>query len=106
LCWRKWPGCRIFVKKIFMLRYFVLNLDTNVYIIPVNLPVMNKFERACIKGRILQLARMRSTGTPEDLASKFEISSRTIKRIIKELREEGEDLRYDYNCMSYIFSKN
>jgi predicted DNA-binding transcriptional regulator YafY len=89
-----------------MFRFFILNLSVNVCLIPVNLTVMNKFERACIKGRILQLARMRSTGTPEDLAYKFDISSRTIKRIIKELREEGEDIRYDYNCMSYIFPKN
>jgi DeoR/GlpR family transcriptional regulator of sugar metabolism len=63
---------------------------------------MNKFERACIKRRILKLAKLKSTGTPSELASKFEISVRTIKRIVKEMREEGEVIRYDYSRMSYV----
>lgn len=67
---------------------------------------MNKFEKACIKVRLIKLARLKSTGTPADLASKFEISERSIKRIIKELRDEGEFLKYDYNSMSYVMSKN
>ena len=67
---------------------------------------MNKFEKACIKTRLIKLARLKSTGTPADLASKFEISERSIKRIIKELREEGESLKYDYNSMSYVIFKN
>ena len=65
--------------------------------------VMNKFEKACIKERILQLAKLRSTGTPTALAMKFEISVRSVKRIIRELREEGNNLRYDYKCISYVF---
>ena len=63
---------------------------------------MNKFERACIKRRILKLANLKSTGTPAELALKFEINVRTIKRIIKELREEGEAIRYDYSRLSYV----
>ena len=63
---------------------------------------MNKSEKACIKVRILKLAKLRSTGTPAELALKFEISERTIKRIIKELREEGAVVRYDYARMSYV----
>ena len=63
---------------------------------------MNKFERACIKIRILKLAKLKSTGTPAELALKFEISSRTIKRIIKEMRDEGEVIRYDYSSWSYV----
>jgi DNA-binding Lrp family transcriptional regulator len=63
---------------------------------------MNKFEKACIKGRILKLARLKSTGTPAELAIKFEISERSVKRIIREMKEEGEVLRYDYFRMSYV----
>lgn len=63
---------------------------------------MNKFERACIKGRILQLAKLKSTGTPSELAMKFDISVRSIKRIIRELKDEGLNLRYDYNSVSYV----
>jgi len=63
---------------------------------------MNKFEKACIKCRILQLAKLKSTGTPSELAMKFEISVRSIKRIIRELKDEGLNLRYDYNSVSYV----
>ena len=63
---------------------------------------MNKFERTCIKRRILKLAKLKSTGTPAELAIKFELSSRTIKRIIKEMRDEGEVIKYDYSRLSYI----
>jgi DNA-binding Lrp family transcriptional regulator len=63
---------------------------------------MKKLERTCIKRRILKLARLKSTGTPAELAVKFEISERSVKRIIRELREEGEVLKYDYSSMSYV----
>ncbi len=65
---------------------------------------MSKFERTCIKDRILLLAKLKSTGTPSDLALKFGISVRTLKRIIKELRDDGLNLKYDYNCMSYVLA--
>jgi DNA-binding Lrp family transcriptional regulator len=67
---------------------------------------MNKFERNLIKRRILKLAQLRSTGTPAELAQKFEISERSVKRIIRELREEGEFVKYDYPSMSYVLSLN
>ena len=67
---------------------------------------MNKFEKACIKERLQKLIRLQSTGTPADLADKFEISERTVKRIIKELRDEGSPVRFDHSCVSYVFEKN
>jgi biotin operon repressor len=67
---------------------------------------MNKFEKACIKGRILKLARLKSTGTPAELALKFEISERSIKRIIKEMRDEGNMIRYVHTRMSYVCEKD
>jgi len=66
---------------------------------------MNSFQKNCIKGRIIQLAKLRATGTPAQLAMKFEISERSVKRIIRELREAGKNIRYDYNCMSYIWTE-
>lgn len=67
---------------------------------------MNKFEKACIKSRILKLASLKCTGTPGDLAIKFEISERSVKRIIKEMREEGSSLRFDYARISYVTKEN
>jgi biotin operon repressor len=63
---------------------------------------MNKSEKTCIKGRILKLASLKCTGTPGALAAKFEISERSVKRIIKEMREEGSNIRFDYARISYV----
>jgi ribosomal protein S25 len=65
---------------------------------------MSKFERACIKERIIRLVRLKSTGTPSQLAQKFEISERSVKRIIRELKNDGEVTRFDHNRISYIGS--
>jgi biotin operon repressor len=67
---------------------------------------MNKFEKTCIKSRILKLASLKCTGTPADLATKFEISERSVKRIIKEMREEGSEIRFDYMRISYVTEEN
>jgi transposase len=52
--------------------------------------------------RLLKLASLKSTGAPAALALRFEISERSIKRIVKELREEGTDLRYSQTRQSYV----
>jgi predicted DNA-binding transcriptional regulator YafY len=67
---------------------------------------MNSFQKNCIKGRIIQLAKLRSTGTPAQLAMKFEISERSVKRIINELRQAGNNIRFDYNYVSYVWTEN
>jgi biotin operon repressor len=66
---------------------------------------MNKFEKACIKTRLLNLARRKATGPPAELAEKFETSERSIKRYVNELREEGNPIKYDYNRMSYVIEE-
>jgi DNA-binding Lrp family transcriptional regulator len=66
---------------------------------------MNKFEKACIKMRILKLASLECTGTPADLARKFEISERSVKRIISEIRDDGGSIRYDYLRISYVMEE-
>ncbi len=63
---------------------------------------MPKIDRASVKERIRLLVRLRSTGTPCQLAEKFGISERSVKRIIREMKRDGEVLRYDPNRMSYV----
>jgi hypothetical protein len=63
---------------------------------------MNKFHKETIKLRLLKLATLKSTGAPADLALRFEISERSVKRIVKEIRDEGIELRYCQFRRSYV----
>ena len=63
---------------------------------------MNKFQRHTLKLRLLKLASLKSTGAPAELALRFEINERTVKRIVKEIREEGTNLRYSQIRRSYV----
>jgi hypothetical protein len=63
---------------------------------------MNKFQKESLKVRLLKLATLKSTGTPADLALRFEISERSVKRIIKEIRDDGTDIRYSQSRRSYV----
>ena len=63
---------------------------------------MNKFQKETLKLRLVKLASLRSTGAPSDLALRFEISERSVKRIVRELREEGVDIRYSPVRRSYV----
>ena len=63
---------------------------------------MNKFHKETLKKRLLKLAVLKSTGAPAELALRFEISERSVKRIVKEIREEGTDLRYSQLRRSYV----
>jgi Mn-dependent DtxR family transcriptional regulator len=63
---------------------------------------MNKLQKQSYKDRIVKLARLKGTGTPSDLALRLEISERSVKRIVREIREEGTDIRYCQIRMSYV----
>jgi hypothetical protein len=63
---------------------------------------MNKFRKDTLKFRILKLAALRCTGAPSDLAVRFEISERHVKRIVKEIRDDGTDIRYCQSRRSYV----
>jgi biotin operon repressor len=63
---------------------------------------MNKFQRDTLKLRLLKLATLKSTGAPAELALRFEISERSVKRIVKEIREEGTNIRYSQIRRSYV----
>ena len=66
------------------------------------LSIMNKFQKETLKMRLRKLASLKSTGAPGELALRFEISERSVKRIVKEIREEGTDLRYSQLRRSYV----
>ena len=54
--------------------------------------------------RLDQLIRLKATGTPKQLAKKFEVSERTIKRVIKKLREKFDcPISYSKIRKSYYY---
>jgi transposase len=67
---------------------------------------MNKFQKETLKKRILKLAMLKSTGAPADLAERFEISERSVKRIVREIKEGGTELRYSKTRRSYVTDKD
>ncbi len=66
---------------------------------------MTRIEKNNLKVRILKLAALKSTGSPSELASRFEISERSVKRIVSEIREEGQEIRYCLVRRSYVTEK-
>lgn len=67
---------------------------------------MNKCYKKTLKVRLIKLAALKSTGAPADLALRFEISERSVKRIVREIREEGTDLHYSLSRRSYVTDKD
>ena len=63
---------------------------------------MNKFRKETLKVRLLKLAELKSTGAPADLALRFEISERHVKRIVKEIRDDGTEIWYNQSRRSYV----
>lgn len=63
---------------------------------------MTRFQKENMKIRILRLITRRSTGSPEELALMLDVSIRTVKRLIHELRKEGYFIRYSRMSRSYI----
>ena len=48
---------------------------------------------------ILKLAELKCTGSPAELALRFEVSARTIKRLVKEIKADGNDISYNRGRM-------
>jgi hypothetical protein len=63
---------------------------------------MNNLDKKNFKIRLLKLALLKSTGTPADLAFRFEISERSIKRIVSELRVEGVNIKFSQPAITYL----
>ncbi len=53
--------------------------------------------------RLDQLIRLKATGTPKELARKFETTERTIFRMINELKEIGCPVYYNRERESYCY---
>ena len=66
---------------------------------------MTRINRENLKVRILKLAYLKSTGSPDELATMFGISKRSIKRIIGEIRDNGQTIRYCPLRRSYVTEK-
>jgi biotin operon repressor len=79
--------------------YFYSESQLQQTIIPV---IMNKFQKETLKARLLKLAILKSTGAPADLALKLEISERSVKRFVKEIRDNGTWIRYSQSRRSYV----
>jgi hypothetical protein len=63
---------------------------------------MNKFRKEALKARLLKLAALKCTGAPADLAIRFDISERHVKRIVKEIRDDGTMIWYCQSRRSYV----
>ena len=63
---------------------------------------MTRINREHLKVRILRLATLKSTGSPADLAFRFDISERSVKRIVSEIREQGNEIKYSQLRKSYV----
>lgn len=66
---------------------------------------MKRLERRNLKVRILRLADLKSTGSPSDLAERFDISIRSVKRYVSEIREDGIVIRYCPVRRTYVTDK-
>ncbi len=55
--------------------------------------------------RIDQLISLKATGTPKELARKFNTNERTIYRIIKQLKEMGCPIYFDKIRGSYCYKQ-
>jgi len=63
---------------------------------------MTRFQKENKKVRILKLINLKSTGTPAELAINMNVSPRTAKRLIHELRKDGNCIRYCRTRCSYV----
>ncbi len=67
--------------------------------------VMTRINRENLKVRILRLADLKSTGSPDDLAFRLGISKRSVKRIVSEIRDDGLKIKYCHLRNSYVTEK-
>jgi hypothetical protein len=84
-----------------LLNFEIVELQNNQI-----LRAMTKLEKENVKVRIIKLASLEGTGTPGDLAFRFEISERTVKRIVREIRQKGENIKYIRSIKSYVIGEN
>jgi len=67
---------------------------------------MTRLERGDLKARILKLADLKGTGSPAELAERFDISVRSVKRYVSEIRGDGNEIRYCPFRRTYVTEKD
>ena len=67
---------------------------------------MTQEEINLVGGRIIDLARAKTTGPAVELALKLSVSERTVKRLIKILRKSGIKIVYNRACLSYVITES
>ena len=65
---------------------------------------MQIFEDLFLLQRIDHLIRTRATGNPVQLASRLNVSERSLYRLIGELRDQGFPIAYDKKEDTYYYS--
>ncbi len=63
---------------------------------------MRRIDRCIVKARILKLAGLRGTGSPSELAMRLDISVRSVKRLVSEIRYDGQEIWYCQSRKSYV----
>jgi len=63
---------------------------------------MNITQNQELKQRIIDLARMKATGKPRNLADRLNISERNLYRLVKCLKEEETGIYYSDIYQSYV----
>lgn len=64
------------------------------------------FDRLLQLGRIHNLIRLKATGSPKTFASRLDISERSLKRLIQQLRNQGFPVAYDVYRQTYYYEKD
>lgn len=67
---------------------------------------MTRDKRQKIKERLLVQIRMQATGSPADLAWRYGISERSVKRLISEMRDDGYNIVFRHSCNTYILMED
>ena len=63
---------------------------------------MKQAELLKLQERIVFLARLKATGSVSALAGTLEIHPRTVKRLVKRIRERGIPIRYSFARGTYV----
>lgn len=66
---------------------------------------MKFFEDINLVAQIIQLIRLKATGTPVELSDRLNLSERHVRRIIKDLKEEGVPIKYCKHRRTYFSTK-
>jgi len=53
--------------------------------------------------RLDDLIRKKATGTPDDLAKRLNVSTRTVYNYLHDMRSMGAPVAYDYRLQTYYY---